>query len=245
MVHNREWLWSGPIQFTVAGATLAILAAAATPRAVPDPILENQSAAITALRRIAAAQAILKSAASIETNCDGIGEYGYFEELAGVMPVRQTNGVCMPTAGVVLWDELDPPLLGGGFDFVIDRRVVHDGYLFQMWLPAGTAGGKVGAIAEDATGGKGAAPFPDPTNGARMWCCYAWPIDYDQTGRLAYFINQRGLVLKCRNVGAVQFEGTMSPPSFDEAYSVLADMSSPLRVGSPGGPSGQVWEVLD
>src|ERR1700741_4277862 len=40
-------------------------------------IPENQQAVVAALRSIASAQEALRSAVEIDTNCDGVGEYGY------------------------------------------------------------------------------------------------------------------------------------------------------------------------
>jgi hypothetical protein len=80
-----------------------------------------------------------------------------------------------------------------------------------------------------------------------MWCCYAWPINYDHTGRRAFFINQRGDILQYSNRSASPLSGISSPPPysnlrpyFDEAYSVPNDMGSPLRIGVPNA-NGSVW----
>ena len=205
-----------------------------------ERIAENQRAARSTLRSIAAAQAEFQAAVEIDTNCDGVGEYGYFGELAGADPMRVSH-FCEPGAGVAPADILSPPLLRSPFGRVAGSLVSHRGYLFQMWLPYQTVTGTVPAVEEDPSGGKGAAPFPGSVNGARMWCCYAWPIDYGRTGDRVYFMNQRGLLLECKNWGLWPYDGTTNMPAYDEAYSVAGDMSSPLRVGAPGGNHQTIW----
>jgi hypothetical protein len=208
-----------------------------------ERIADNQRAARSTLRTIAEAQAELQAAVEIDTNCDGIGEYGYFEELAGVVPMR-VSAFCEPGAGTVPWDILSPPLLRSPFDHVAVSLVARRGYFFQMWLPYETVAGTVPGIPEDASGGKGAAPFPGSVNGARMWCCYAWPIDYGRTGNRAYFLNQRGLLLECQNRSLVPYDGTTKMPAYGEAYTVADDMSSPLRVGAAGGNDMTIWTLV-
>jgi hypothetical protein len=73
-----------------------------------------------------------------------------------------------------------------------------------------------------------------------MWCCYAWPVSYDHTGRRAFFINQRGEVLEYANRRYYPFSGLSAGPPFDDAYSVVGDMGSPLRIGILNG-NGSIW----
>jgi len=240
MIRNQRWSSLRPVEFTIAGVALAILASAAAPTQVPNQIAANEAAAIEALRTIAAAQAEFKAAVDTDTNCDGVGEYGYLGELTGRVPMRVGVGLpCTPAAGGS-FSYLSPPLLRSAFQHYRDRCVMHAGYLFQLWLPAARVSGRVSGIPEDPSGGKVAAPFPDPVNGAGMWCCYAWPINYDGTGRRAFFINQRGEVLQDSNQGHAPFTRLSVRPSFDEAYSVSGDMGSPLRIGIPNA-NGSVW----
>lgn len=249
MIPIQSWLSVKSVGLTVTAIALAILASAALPTPVPDRIATNEAAAIDALRTIAAAQVEFKAAVDIDTNCDGVGEYGYFAELAGSQPMRVAypSSPCVAQAGSMGIDNLNPPLLRSVFGRVEHTCISHRGYLFQMWLPDRTAGVHTGAFREDWTGGKQAAPFPDPINGARMWCCYAWPISYNRTGQRAFFINQRGVVLGYSNRSTSPLSGYDPPrpwnyygPYFDEAYSVSGDMGSPVRIGIPNA-NGSVW----
>ena len=223
------------------GCTL--LASAAIPS-----VHTNEAVAIRTLREIAASQKAFREAVEIDTNCDRAGEYGYFAELAGSRPMRVSVG-CQPAAGTQV-DILSAPLLPSAFGYVSGPPswfgfvVPYKGYYFQMWLAGPTVGGLVSAVAEDPTGGKAAAPFPDPENGGRYWICYAWPIDHGTSGVRAFCINQRGFVLQCENGGSAPFDGLFGVPWFDEALHLTGDLGSPLRVGVPGGAWSTVWEPV-
>ncbi len=220
-------------------AAIVLLHPAPSSLTPPSDIAANEAAAIASLRRIFAAQEELRSSVGIETNCDGLGEYGYFAELAATRPHRVSVG-CAPATGLPS-DVLSPPLLGPSFGNVHHSRTVRDGYMFQMWLPFTTVAGLVSAVQEDPDGGKQAPPYPDPANGARYWCCYAWPLRLGQSGRRAFFVNQLGVVLQCRNRGVNPYEGNVHPPAFWEAFQIMIDMSSPLRLDTPGGADNTVW----
>ena len=236
---------------------LAVAGIPQVPAGLPTPsapipasarIAAHESEAVRTLRRIAAAEALFKAADDVDSECDGIGEYGYMAELAGSAPMRigNSNGQgnpCSPGAGAPAFDTLDPPLLRGSFGTLVGHCALHDGYEFEIWLPNHPIGGVVPGIEEDFTGGKLGAPFPDPANGARMWCCYAWPIHYQQTGLSAFFIDQRGIVLGCRNASPTPFDGLNVRPNFDEVFSTQGDMSSPLLIGTPNA-RGNVWRPV-
>ncbi len=212
-----------------------------------DRIATDEAAAIDALKAIVSAQEQFKAGAHIDTNCDGEGEYGYFAEIAGSLAMRIAEGdPCQPAAGRVPDDVLLRPLLRHPFGILRWSCVSYRGYLFEMWLPGPTSVGRVGGTLEDSYGGKQAPPYPDPVNGAHMWCCYAWPISYDLTGRRAFFVNERGEVLEYANRRSSPYSGRPAAPPFDngprfdEAYSIPGDMGSPLRIGLPNA-NGTIW----
>jgi hypothetical protein len=245
MFRNQNWFSLRPVEFTIAAIAQAIPISATAPTQVPDRIAANEATAIEALRSIATAQARFKAAVDIDTNCDGVGEYGYLAELTGTLPMRVSVGdPCVPAAGFPPNDVLLRGLLRSSFGLVTHSCASYHGYLFMIWLPTATAVGHVGAYAEDMTGGKMAAPFPSPANGAHLWCCYAWPVRYAESGKRAFFINQRGDVLEYSNRSTSPFSGLAfsnnHTPSFDEAYSVVGDMGSPPRIGVPNA-NGSIW----
>jgi hypothetical protein len=109
-----------------------------------------------------------------------------------------------------------------------------------MWLPAATAGGLVGGVAEAATGGS-SATFPNPNNGELLYCVYAWPADYNKTGNRSFFTNQEGDLLQCLNRSLAPYDGAVKFPGFAEAFTVAADMGSALRIGVAGGTDNTIW----
>jgi len=247
MTRSRMTSSSPRATIAVLAATLLLFASPASSTTPPNVIASNEAAAVSTLRRIAAIQSVFKRAQHMDTDCDGVGEYGYFAEMAGTQPMRvatwSPSGSCVPAAGGP-GDLLFPPLLRGAFGSVSASCVVDQGYVFAMWLAAESVGGRVWAHREDPYGGKLGAPFPDPVNSARYWCCYAWPLAYGQTGRRAFFVNQRGKVMRCSNRSTTPFTATAHLPWFDEAFLVPGDMSSPIRFGIPGGSAGSIWSAV-
>ena len=228
------------IELMIVVAIIAIIAAIAIPRLMSARLAANEAAAISTLRSVATAQSQLQSSSAIDSDGDGAGEYGYFAELSGAMPLR-VSVAGAPAAGTVGQDELFPSILSSSFSAVTNGRVSRQGYLFQMWLPGPTAGGVVPGIAEDGTGGKMAAPFPNANNGEIMWCCYAWPANLNKTGNRGFFVSYEGELMQCPNRSATPMDGAASPPGFGEAFTTTTDMSSRPRVGVVGGALNTLW----
>jgi prepilin-type N-terminal cleavage/methylation domain-containing protein len=229
------------IELMIVVAIIAIISSIAIPRLMSARLSANEAAAISALRSVATAQAQLQSSGAIDTDADGAGEYGYFGELSGVDPVRVATGTPpVPGAGTVGTDELMPSILSMQFGNVAASVVVRQGYVFQIWLPAATAAGLVGAVAEAPLGGS-SATFPDPNNGEIMWCAYAWPVETHKTGNRAFFTSHEGELLQYLNRSANPYDGAVKMPAFDEAFSTAGDMHSALRIGVIGGADNTIW----
>ena len=229
------------IELMIVVALIAVIAAIAIPRMLSARLSANEAAAISTLRSIATAQAQIRSSGAIDTDLDGAGEYAYFGELSGAQPVR-VSAAGVPAAGVVGTDELFPTILSNSFGRVSNRVASRQGYMFQMWLPSATGGGgAVGAVPEDLTGGKLAAPFPDSNNGEILWSCYAWPVEVGKSGNRAFFASHEGELLQFLNRSANPYTNTTKTPPFDEAFAAPGDMSSALRIGVAGGADGTVW----
>ena len=227
------------IELMIVVAIIAIIAAIAIPRLMSARLSANEAAAISTLRSVTSAQAQLQSSAAIDTDADGAGEYGYFGELSGVDPLRVSNAG-VPAAGTVGTDELVPAILSSAFGNVAASVVQRQGYMFQMWLPNATAAGLVPGVAEALTGGAGAT-LPNPNNGELLYCCYAWPADYNKTGNRAFFTNQEGDLLQCLNRSLTPYDGAVKTPGFAEAFTVAGDMGSALRIGVAGGADNTIW----
>jgi hypothetical protein len=142
-------------------------------------------------------------------------------------------------AGTAGTDELNPAVLSGAFGNVAGSQVTRSGYIFQMYLPG--AGSPAALIAEDATGGATAGPFPDPDNGEVLWACYAWPVAANQTGNRVFFTNQEGDIYQMNNRIATPYEGAAGGPASDAIFSVAADMGSPLGVNGVAATDANTW----
>ena len=211
------------IELLVVVTVIAIVASLAVPRMLGAKLSANETAAVTVLRAIVASQMQAQTANSIDTDCDGLSEYCYLAELAGTVPARRCVAGA-PAAGVPGLDELEPSPLVAALGAVSGSVVTRSGYVFQVWLADGSGAG----IAEDPTGGKTAAPFPDPNNSENVWCVYGWPISAGSTGNKCFFANEAGLLLQTPNRGATPYSGLTGGPAFDAAFTVAGDMTSPV-----------------
>lgn len=226
------------IELMIVVAIIAIIASVAIPRLMAARLSANESAAISTLRSLTSAQAQLQSSGAIDTDGDGSGEYGFFGELSGADPVR-VSAAGVAAAGTAGTDELNPAVLSGAFGNVAGSQVTRSGYIFQMYLPG--AGSPAAPIAEDATGGATAGPFPDPDNGEVLWACYAWPVAANQTGNRVFFTNQEGDIYQMNNRIATPYEGAAGGPASDAIFSVAADMGSPLGVNGVASTDANTW----
>ncbi|MGC6486343.1 MAG: pilus assembly FimT family protein [Planctomycetota bacterium] len=226
------------IELMIVVAIIAIIAAIALPKLMSARISANENAAVATLRSIAAAQQQLQASCAIDTDADGGGEYGYFGELSGAVPMRvydsATGGAIAGTAGT---DELTPAYLATPFGSVdANGFVERQGYLFRIFLPDAAAAG----VPEAANGGSGAA-FPDSANAEVMWCAYAWPVDCDKTGVRSFFISQEGDVVAYDNRDRA-YTGTAATdtPAWNAALSNAGtpDMGSQIGLAVMGLTSG-------
>lgn len=233
------------IELMIVVAVIAIVSALAIPRFVSARISANENAAIATLRTVAAAQQTLQASAAIDTDADGGGEYGYFAELAGAVPVRAYSNTG-PVVGTVI---LDPTLVGAGFGALVadgdgDGVVQRQGYHFKIWLPDGAAFGPVTGVPEVPSGG-GGATLPGAARSEIYWVCYAWPVQAGRTGHRAFVINQDGEVLSAANRDGAVYTGTAAGavPGYDAAYSTAGDMASKLAVEAAGlsATDGRAW----
>jgi hypothetical protein len=134
-------------------------------------------------------------------------------------------------------------VLSNAFGNVANSQVVRSGYIFQMYLPDATGVG----ITETATGGDpGNTLGLDPAKSEVLWCCYAWPSAYGNSGKRTFFINQGGDVLASKNI-ATAYSGTATPvpdhtPAFIATQSGVMDTQVAANTLAQ---DGEVWVVVN
>lgn len=209
------------LEIQIVLSVVAIIATIIIPNLVASRLATNEAAAIATLRTLVTAQAQLREASKVDTDADGTGEYGGFAELSGAKQGRMAA-------------PLAPPVLSGGFRFLnFDGEVTRNGYLFKIFLPGpgGVGIGEPFGGFLDVSGVAG--EFAETT-----WCCYAWPVNYDQSGHRTFFVNQGGDTLAAED-GA--YSGRGNGPSPDAAFLAAGTITGALAVSAPG-QDGNTWK---
>ena len=227
------------IELMIVVAIIAIIASIAIPNLLSARLNANESAAIATLKNISSAQAQCQASGVIDCNTNGQGEYGFFGELSGADAVRNDEAGGVGTATIT------PPVLSNAFGNVDTSRVTRSGYIFQMYLPDTTATG----VAENATGGATGSAIA-AGQAEVLWCCYAWPSSFGNSGKRTFFINQSGDVLASKNTtttyGAPNGGGVLSP-TFDAAFdpnSTQTGMAAGVA-SNVAGNDGEIWTVVN
>ncbi|MEQ8764896.1 MAG: type II secretion system protein [Planctomycetota bacterium] len=214
---------------------IAVIASFTLPTVFSSRASANEKSVIATMRTLVTGQSALRSSAKIDTNSNGVGEYGYLAELSGGMTLR---GGFPP---------LDPPLLSAAFRNVTDGTVIRSGYVFRMFLPDADGIG----LPEASDGGpQGGANDPDAAMSETFWACYAWPVTFGVSGRVALFANQQGEILKTTNEtqqygNLVSSGGNVPAPeaAFLSAGTAGA-ITGPTAVGTVG-VDGQRWLIVN
>jgi prepilin-type N-terminal cleavage/methylation domain-containing protein len=214
------------IELMIVVAIIAIIASIAIPNLLSARLSANESAAIATLRNIISAQSQFQTQAAVDSDGDGIGEYGWFTEMAGTADLR----------GAPAGTRLVPPVLSAALGTLqADGKTINrSGFFFQMFLP------------DDAGAGidEGAGVDPDSNTCESAWVCYAWPADRNTTGNRAFVVNQTGDVLQT-NAQVKQYDGTTVPMVYTAAFLAPGnDIRGPLAVGVPG-VDGNTWTVVN
>ncbi len=224
------------IELMIVVAIIAILASIAIPNMISARINANEKTAIATLKNLMSAQAQISSTAFIDTDGNGAGEYGYFQELTGTRGVREGS----PASGTSAF-RVSPSILPQSHALLdADGRMLHSGYYFELFLP----GGGGAWLDEEAT--SASYPAVEATLASGYWACYAWPSVYGMSGVRAFFASQNGEVLSANNQ-TTRYGGT-NVPADNAALSAVASNNT-LMVHSVAanatGVDGNFWVVVN
>ena len=216
------------IELMIVVAIIAIIASIAIPNLLAARLNANESAAIATLKNISSGQAQCQASGAIDQNGNGQGEYGFFAELSGKVPVRGSTLT------------ISPPVLSTAFgNITAASMVARSGYLFLMFLPDTT---QQGCIETGTLGGGLGTPPVDASQAETLWCCYAWPQVQGNSGKRAFFINQSGDVLA---TGNSNYTNTTSVPVFNAAFRAgTVAMGMPVAANTVG-QDGFRWVVVN
>jgi hypothetical protein len=215
---------------------IAVVGAITIPRLRSPRLQANEQAAITMLERVIAAQRFVKDQSLIDSNNDGTGEYGYFQELTGMRNTRidtNADSIADEESNVAVV----PPAFAGSVFIDGHGRVLRSGYLFPMVLPD-----RVDEFQGERHTGASYPPVSAVLSG-NNWACLAWPVSFGESGRRAFFVNQTGRILECDN-DVSRYTGSRTVPSPRSALKPGGYyMTSSLAINSTG-QDGNYWHTL-
>lgn len=186
-----------------------------------------ESAAVSRLRTLLWAQDTAKKYAFLDRDGDGVGEYAFFKQLAGMAPL--SNG-----------QKLGTPLLyrdTAKFAPLAPQNVlISGGYCHVLFLSASAGGG-----AAEPLDGAEKAGLVSADGAEKYWVAYAWPLQPGHSGRRVFFINQDEEIWESANDGPQQQYSSLERlPKFDAALP-RPDLASVPVEGQPHGDGG-VWK---
>ena len=214
------------IELMIVVAIIAIIASIAIPNLISARLTSNETAAIATMRNICSAQAQFQTTAKADDDFDGMGEHGTFQEMTGSRPVR-----FRPVG------RLRPAILSAAFSSPnAFGAVSKSGYFFKIVLPG--VGG-IG-VSPDETGDFTAV---DSGLAETIWCCYAWPINYGNSGNRSFMVNQRGDIVASDNP---DYTGNAPTFPYNAAFNdpVAGSITGPVAVNMLGG-DGEMWNQVN
>jgi prepilin-type N-terminal cleavage/methylation domain-containing protein len=219
------------IELMIVIAIIAIIAMIAIPNLLSSRIVANETSTIGTLRSLASSQAQFQARQIVDQDSDGLGEYGFLQELAG--------GV-VPRGGVAV---LLPPTISQSLANVDAAGLAtKSGYTIVMFLPGGA-----GAEIQEPAGG-GAFPGPNAADANVQevnWCAYAVPAGIRTTGNRTFVINQQAHVYATANVGVQNYEMANVAPLLanpDASFEIgVTNLAGKFAVGIGAAQDGGTW----
>jgi len=232
------------IELMIVIAIIAIIAAIAIPNLLAAKLSSNETAALATLRNLASCQAQIQTSGKIDTDADGIGEYGTFLEMTGTVAVRKgfTAGNPSTCDFSTQGTPVSPPILSPALANVdATGFVTKSGYAFMIFLPDGAApagwANETGPAASVALTAAIGVDLSETT-----WCAYGQPVAHGNSGNRRFFVSQSGDVMQSAN-DTTKFQGVNTAINGNSAYKG-AGITSSIAVGTKGN-DGDVWKVTN
>ncbi|MEK7484999.1 MAG: hypothetical protein AABZ60_11790, partial [Planctomycetota bacterium] len=182
---------------------------------------KNEVSVVGILRSLSTSQSQFQSAVVKDRDVDGVGEFGYFTELAGAQPVPIGDSQGSPA---------EPAFLNGVYGTTSKENygfVSKAGYYFLLSLPSSQE-----AIREN---GLPVSPISLNTEGSEKnqetinlqesyWICYAWPMIKGETGNRCFVINQSNEVYFSENSPYSGLEKIPTPEACFSTYSAYREI---------------------
>jgi hypothetical protein len=245
------------LMVVVGGVIVVVVSAGAVilPNFLASNLCSNEVAAIATLRNLASCQNQFKSLlVAVDTNQNGIGEYGTMQELTGSIPLRAPPGQVGKT--------LNPPVISPSLARVTTEGWVEKAhYAFAVFLPK-TGGGWIresstwpanfAATESGCTSSGTSVPgtsriSPIGTVDAALaeqdWCAIAWPRMIDGITRRMFFVTAHGEVFQTNNERGVICETVL--PSGPDAVLPPGWKHGDEIKGPYTSSSGDVWRFTN
>jgi prepilin-type N-terminal cleavage/methylation domain-containing protein len=190
------------IELMIVVAIIAIIAAIAIPNLLRSRMAANESSCVGSCRTIATQQGVFTAQVEVDQDLDGVGEYGYLDEMCGEVCVRK-HADDQPVPVV----PPNPVYISAGFRTEGGSTATKSGFIFRMYLPSGDNADETGATgALDDTESEGTAnayhvtPYdPDVPADAvvinqqeRTFHVQAWPLEHHSTGQRCFCVTEIG-----------------------------------------------------
>jgi hypothetical protein len=135
---------------------------------------------------------------------------------------------------------LVPPVLSGAFRVMNgDGEVSRSGYFFKIYLPDAAGAGVGEPQAGYADDGSLDGDLAETT-----WCCYAWPVNYNQSGNRTFFTNQGGDVIGCEDADYTGQACDLSVDANSNAAFTGAGIVGSVAIGVAGN-DGNTWKQVN
>ena len=166
----------------------------------------GESSSIGTLKSICTGLEQFKSGTCVDLNANGIGEFGFLEELGGAKPVRtmSKDGKTVTSEGAIFAQSPYIPMVLGktaSFSHGTQFRATKGGYHFILYLPTGK---------KSATSTHGSGVDVDLAE--QCFIAYAWPVEAGRSGVRAFVIDPLGQPYSMANTGPNPYSGDNAPP---------------------------------